>query len=160
VDNDPWREFERQMYGEGDKQYWLIIVARHEESQKAQEIIKTLVADELIYAFDEYVPERKWIKPGDLVCFDVVGKGIVAHAEVESGPAYRLHYKVEDPVSYPWVITVKNVHLYLNEPVKFTLASCSQLDFRPNPRQCIYSIPPRVYKLTEHDFYLLTRNST
>ena len=155
MNDDPSSEVQRQSNGGCNKQHWLIAV-KHEEEQTAQEIIKTLVADEKIYAFHEYAPERKCIKPGDLICFEV-GKDVVAHAEVESGPVYRLHYKVEDPVSYPWVITVKNVHLYFDDPVKFDLA---HLDFRPNPRQCVFNYGlVSAWRLTEHDFRLLTKSS-
>jgi len=159
MDNDSWNKLVGQLYGYGDRQYWLIQPG-HDEAYKLLYMIKTLVAAERIYAFDEYMTRAEWIKPGDLVCFELPGKGIAAHAEVESGPVYRLHYKVEDPVSCPWVITLKDVHIYLDDPVRMSLDLSNQLDLRPNPRQCCFTYGlPRVDNLTEHDFRLLTKNT-
>ena len=152
MNDDSLRLLERQFYSKRDKQYWLIDVF-------LEITIKTLIAEELIYALDDYSLVREWSKPGDLICFVLVSKGVVAHAEVESGPTYRLHYKVEDPVYYPWVITLKNVHLYLDDPVIINFALLMKLDFRPKPVRCIYRFP-NEYMLKENDFYLLTRNST
>lgn len=143
---------ERQFFSKRNKQYWLIDVF-------LESTIKTLVAEEQIYALDDYSRIRNGVKPGDLICFVLVGKGVVAHAEVESSPTYRLHYKVEDPVNYPWVITLKNVHLYLDDPVIINFALLMKVDFRPQPIRCIYRIPYE-YMLKEHDYYLLTRDST
>ena len=145
-------EFERQSYKKEEKRHWLIDVLDERK-------IQTLVEEEHIYALDDYSLIREFVKPGDSICFALYGQSVMAHAEVESGPMYKLHYKVADPVSYPWVITLKNVHTYVDNPVRINSALLMQLDFRPKPVLCIRKYEYE-YKLKEHDFFLLTRSTT
>ncbi|MBO3840488.1 MAG: hypothetical protein QXS66_07140 [Thermoproteota archaeon] len=79
-----------------ERQYWITPV-RGDDVQTAEECIKTLVADSEIYAFGERTPGRKYIKPGDYICFYAFGKGVVAHAEVASHPENKPHPKVRQP---------------------------------------------------------------
>jgi len=85
--------------------------------ETADECIQHLVGEEKIYAFGERTPGRRHIKPGDYICFYSAGKGVVAHTQIASQPEHKKHPRVRHSERYPWVFSVKNVHLYLENPV-------------------------------------------
>lgn len=97
--------------------YWLTPVGS-DEVATADEVIKTLVGEQNVYAFGERTPGRKRIKPGDWIAFYSTGKGVVAHAKVSSFPAKGTNLKkIRHPEDYPWVFQLSEPTLYLDKPV-------------------------------------------
>jgi hypothetical protein len=142
----------------GEITYWLTPV-RSDEDVTAEECIQTLVEQEKIYAFGDKTPRRKDIKPGDWICFYANTKGVVAHAKVASPPENKEHPKVRDSKKYPWVFSLENPLLYLDNPVVIDAELRKKLDaFQdrdPNKRWAWYVQATR--KISEHDFNILTR---
>lgn len=138
--------------------YWLTPV-KGDEEETADRCIQRLVGEEKIYAFGERTPGRRHIKPGDWICFYSTGKGIVAHAQIASRPEYRKHPQVHNPERYPWVFSVKNVHIYLEDPVVIDASLRSKLDaFKKSDLNKAWAwFVQATRKITEHDFKLLTR---
>lgn len=124
-----------------------------------EEVIKTLVGKEGIYAFGERTPGRKHLKPGDWICFYAAGRGIVAHAKVVSAPEKKPHPRVRHPERYQWTFHLDNIALYLNEPVIVDTALRNHLDaFRgKDPNEYWSWFVQATRKITEHDFEILTR---
>jgi hypothetical protein len=141
-----------------EAQYWLTPV-KGDEEQTAEEVIRTLVGKEKIYAFGERTPGRRHIKPTDRICFYATGKGVVAEAEVVSPSEHKHHPQVQHPDRYPWVFRVKNVRLYLDKPVIIDATLRGQLDAfqRKNPNQGWGWFVQATRKITKRDFGLLTR---
>lgn len=142
----------------GEVQCWLTPV-KSDQEQTAEETVKTLVGEAKIYAWGERTPGRRYLKPGDWICFYATGKGVVAHAKVASAPEHKLHPRVRHPEKYPWVFGVKDVHLYLDDPVVIDVALRAQLDaFRDkDPNRSWAWFVQATRRIGEHDFEVLTR---
>ena len=140
--------------------YWLTPV-RSDEKQSAEEVIRTLVGEEKIYAIGERTPGRKHIRPGDWVCFYASENGVVSHAEVASAPEHKHHPKVKHPEKYPWIFPVKNVHLYINKPVIIDMELRSKLEaFRgKDATQAWGWFVVATRRIAKNDFELLTRHN-
>jgi restriction system protein len=145
----------------GEVNYWLTPV-RPDEEQTSEDIIRKLVEQEQIYAITEKTPGRKYMKPGDWICFYATAKGVVAHAEVASRPEEMIHPKVRNPERYCWVFRLDAPQLYLDSPIVIDLDLRTQLDgFRGrdlSKRWAWYVQTTR--KITEHDFGILTRQDS
>ena len=141
-----------------ERSYWLTPV-KSDEDETADECIQHLVGEEKIYAFGERTPGRRHIKPGDYICFYSAGKGVVAHAQIASQPEHKKHPRVRHSERYPWVFSVKNVHLYLENPVVIDAALRSKLDAfkKSDPNKAWAWFVQATRKITEHDFKILTR---
>ena len=144
---------------EGEKQYWLTPV-KSDEEQTADECIERLVGEEKIYAFGERTPGRRHIKPGDFICFYSAGKGVVAHAQVTSKPENKKHPRVRHPERYPWVFRLKDVHLYVENPIVIDPGLRSQLDVfkESDPNKAWSWFVQATRKISGYDFKLLTRS--
>ena len=140
-----------------ERSYWLTPV-KSDEEETADECIQHLVGEEKIYAFGERTPGRRHIKPGDYICFYSAGKGVVAHAQIASQPEHKKHPRVRHSERYPWVFSVKNVHLYLENPVVIDAALRSKLDAfkKSDPNKAWAWFVQATRKITEHDFKILT----
>lgn len=138
--------------------YWLSPV-RSDEVMSAEEVIRTLVVQEKIYAFGERTPGRKLLNPGDWICFYATGKGAIAHAKVLSRPEKKPNPKVRDSEKYPWTFEVGEATLYLDDPKIIDSEIRSQLDaFRgrdPNKPWGWFVQANR--KVSAHDFKILIR---
>lgn len=141
-----------------ERSYWLTPV-KSDEEETADECIQHLVGEEKVYAFGERTPGKRHIKPGDYICFYSAGKGVVAHAQIASRPEHKKHPRVRHPERYPWVFSVKNVHLYLENPVVIDAALRSKLDAfkKSDPNKAWAWFVQATCKMTEHDFKILTR---
>jgi hypothetical protein len=139
--------------------YWLTPVKSNDE-QTAEEVIKTLVGEEEIYAFGERTPGRKHLKQGDWICFYATAKGVVAHARVRKPPLRNPHPKVRDSKKYPWVFQLENVKLYLDKPVVIDTELRKQLDaFQGrDPTKSWAWFVQATRRITEHDFKLLIKH--
>lgn len=140
-----------------ERQYWITPV-RGDDVQTAEECIKTLVADSGIYAFGERTPGRKYIKPGDYICFYACGKGVVAHAEVASHPENKPHPKVRHPEKYSWTFRLKNVKVYLDNPIAINASLRSKLKaFSAHDPQAPWAwFVQATRRVSKEDFMLLT----
>jgi hypothetical protein len=128
-----------------------------DQEQSAEEVIGALVGEHHIYAFGERTAGRKHIKPGDWICFNASGKGVVAHAQVKTRPEHKVDPRVRHADKYPWVFELDNVSLYLDEPVVIEPALRSRLDaFAGRDAHGMWSwfVQP-TRKVTEHDFDIL-----
>jgi hypothetical protein len=123
---------------EVERQYWLTPV-KSDEEQTADECIQSLVA-------------------GDYICFYSTGKGVVAHAQIASLPERKEHPKVHHTERYPWVFRVKDVHLYLQNPIIIDVALRGQLEVFKNrdPNKAWAWFVQATRRITEHDFKVLT----
>jgi hypothetical protein len=140
-----------------ERQYWLTPV-RSDEEQTADEVIESLVGKEHIYAFGERTPGRRYIKPGDFICFYSSGKGVVAHAQVASKPEYEVHPKVHYSDRYPWVFRVKDAHLYVENPIIIDAALRSRLEaFKGREHKAWAWFVQATRKISESDFKVLSQ---
>ena len=148
---------EKEEITEAERQYWLTPV-KSDEEQTADECIQRLVGEEKIYAFGERTPGRRHLKQGDYICFYSTGKGVIAHAQIASRPERKEHPKVRDSERYPWVFRVKDVHLYLENPVVIDAALRSKLDaFKNRELNKAWAwFVQATRKITESDFKVLT----
>jgi len=148
---------EKEEVTEAERQYWLTPV-KSEEEQTAEDCIQSLVGEEKIYAFGERTPGRRHLKQGDYICFYSTGKGVIAHAQIASRPERKEHPKVRHTERYPWVFRVKDVHLYLENPVVIDAALRSKLDaFKNRELNKAWAwFVQATRKITESDFKVLT----
>jgi len=138
--------------------YWLTPV--RSVKQTAKEVIQMLVGQEQLFAFGEHVKGRMHLKQGDQICFYASGIGVVAHAEVASGPERKSNLPLAPLLErYPWVIRLDKVSLYLEEPIAIDSVTRSYLEaFQGrNPNANWAWLVQSTRKLTQHDFRLLTR---
>ena len=145
---------------EGDVAYWLTPVASDDE-QTAEEVIQTLVGDTGIYAFGERTPGRAKLKPGDWICFYASGKGVAGHAKVSSAPEKTPHPKVRHSDKYPWVFSLTEGVLYLDNPVVIDLEPRARLEaFKGrDPSKSWAWFVQGTHEMTERDFSMLTRQT-
>jgi len=139
--------------------YWLTPV-KADEKDTAEEAIKILVGQEKVYAFGERTPGRKHLKPGDWICFYATTNGIVAHAQVDSYPEKKIHPKVKNPEKYPWVFRLKNIQLYLDNPVILDVMIRSKLSAfkKRDPHSPWAWLVQATRRIKEEDFEILTRH--
>ncbi|MCD6236361.1 MAG: EVE domain-containing protein [Thermoplasmata archaeon] len=140
--------------------YWITPVKDYEE-ETAEVCIKNLVGKEKIYAFGDRTPGRRHIKPGDWICFYATGKGIVAHARVDSYPKNKPHPAVRHSDQYPWVFKLKDTQLYLDNPVVIDSDVRKKLDaFKGKDLDRSWAwFVQSTHRLSEHDFEMLTRRA-
>ncbi len=146
---------------EGEPGYGLAPV-RGEVGETAAEVIGRVVGRGQVYAFGENTPGRKHLKPGDWMCFYATGTGVVAHARVASAPQKERHPSIRHPEDYPWVFHLKEVHLYLENPVIIDRTLRERLDAfqgRDLSKNWAWFVQA-TRRLTRHDFELLTRQGS
>ena len=93
----------RCMRGGKQISYWIVPTAEAEQVQR-------LIVNAKIWAYGINTPGRYVIKPGDWVCFYLKKHGIVAHARVKTHPKKMKHPQVKDPILYPWVFELNEIH--------------------------------------------------
>ena len=137
------------------RRFWITPLSG-DEVRSGEETLRTLLGKG-IYGLGRRTPGRKSIKPDDMLCFYLVGRGVVAHARVVSFPERR-----PDLVSafYPLVLRLDDVRLYLDSPILLNHMKLVQLDAfgRRGPIYIWGWFVTGTHSLTEHDFGLLTRN--
>jgi hypothetical protein len=138
--------------------YYLTPVAS-DDVQTAEEVVQLLVGQAHIYAFGERTPGRKQLKPGDWMCFNATGKGIIGHAKVVSAPERKLDRRVRHPDKYPWVFRLDDVHLHLENPRVIDAALRSRLDAFQNrdPSSPWAWFVQGTKRISAHDFDVLAR---
>lgn len=140
--------------------YFLTPVAT-DDVQTAEEVVQTLVGQAHIYAFGERTPGRRLLKPGDWICFNASGKGVIGHARVASIPEKKLDKRIRHPEKYPWVFNVDSVHLHLDTPTVIDGALRSWLDAFQNrdPSATWAWFVQGTKRITAHDFDVLAHAS-
>jgi hypothetical protein len=151
-------QFPPQVISEEAVTNYVITPTKSDENEAAEEIIKTLVGKEGIYAFGERTPCRKDLKPGDWICFYATTVGVVAHAKVLSSPKKTPHPSVSHPEEYPWVFRLGDVKLYTENPVVVDALLRDKLDAFKNrdPDKHWAWFVQATHWVTEHDFRILT----
>jgi hypothetical protein len=138
-----------------ERRFWITPISG-DEVRSGEETLRTLLGKG-IYGLGRRTPGRKSIKPNDMLCFYVVGRGVAAHARVVSPPERR-----PDLVSafYPLALRLDDVHLYLDSPVSLNRKKLARLDAfgGRGPIRTWGWFVTGTHSLTEHDFGILTRN--
>jgi hypothetical protein len=139
-------------------QYWITPVKSTDE-ETAEECIKKLVGEERIYAFGDKTPGRASIKIDDRICFYATTNGVVANAVVASLPERKPHAKVRNPEQYPWIFKLKEVKLYIENPIVIDAAFRANLDaFRDKDVVGRWAwFVQGTHRVSAADFGLLTR---
>jgi len=138
--------------------YWITPV-RSKKQKSAEELIRTLVGEEQIYALGQTTPRTHDLQPSDWICFYATRNGIVAHAKLLSSAQRITHPKVPDADKYPWLVHLEKTRLYLHNPVVLDSSLRCQLDaFSNRDVDKIWSwFVQTTHKITQHDFEILTR---
>jgi hypothetical protein len=141
--------------------YYLTPVAS-DDAQSAEEVVQTLVGEAHIYAFGNRTPGRKQLKPGDWICFNATGKGVIGHARVASVPEEKRDRRVRHPEKYPWVFRLDHVSLHLDRPRVIDAALRSRLDAfqKRDPNAPWAWFVQGTKRITEHDFEILAREQS
>jgi len=137
---------------------YFLAPAKGDETRTAEDIVRYLVGEKKLWAFGERTPYREVLKPGDKICFYASGKGVVAHAEIATKPEKVKKPEIKELRGYPWIFKLKNVRLYLDDPVILDADLRSKLDvFKERDQSAWGWFVHRTQKITEHDFKLLTK---
>jgi len=137
---------------------YFLAPAKGDETRTAEDIVRYLVGEKKLWAFGERTPYREVLKPGDKICFYASGKGVVAHAEIATKPEKVKKPEIKELRGYPWIFKLKNVRLYLDDPVILDADLRSKLDvFKKRDQSAWGWFVHRTQKITEHDFMLLTK---
>lgn len=145
---------------DAETSYWLTPV-KSNDKQTGEEVIKSLVGEEKIYAFGERTPGRRHLKPGDWICFYATTNGVIAHAKVLTKPEKKKHPKVRDPETYPWVFRLDSVRVYEDKSIVIDAERRSKLDIfsgRDLNKSWAWLVQA-TRKITEKDFKILTRSN-
>jgi|GEM_PF-896580 len=145
----------------GSPSYWIFPV-KSIGDMTTEEIVRTLVEAEKVFAFGPRSFGRRRLRSGDWMCFYASRKGVIAHAQVASEPIQNPLSKVLDPLSYPWTFSVKKVVLYPEKPVPLNPDTRSRLDAfknrNPDTVKWWNWFVKNPHKISEHDFKVLTRS--
>ena len=112
-----------------------------------------------VYAFGVNTPQRSKVQAGDKLAFYQTSVGVVADAVVETAPEYKPMPIVKNAEHYPWTFKVRDVRMYLDNPLAIDAATRSGLDAfegkAPDKGWAWFVQATRL--ITEHDYRLLTR---
>ncbi len=147
---------------EGREVICWITPIKDDDVETTEKVLVKLIEKEGIYAFGERTPGRRYLKPGDLICFYVAGKGVVAHGLVISRPEHKPHHAVHDTERYPWVFGIKDVELYLDKPIVIDALLRTRLDsFKGRDASRGWSwFVQTTRRISRRDFDILTGSST
>lgn len=132
------------------KEYWIIFL----DDKKAQGIINDPIKNRKIFAFKEGDAGRNSIKPGDFACFYVSGKGVVAHAGIET---YAKKSLMRDTGSYLWICNLKDPKTYFENPINLDKNLREKMDAFENTKNINNWgwFVSKNHTLTKHDFKIL-----
>jgi hypothetical protein len=146
-----------------DQRHHFLIPCADNPDETARDTIENLVGKHSMWVFGQKTPNRTKVKPGDRVAFYQGSVGVVATAEVATAPEDKpMPDIVKDPMKYRWTFQLKKTHLFLDEPVVIDAAMRANLDEfagrEPGKMWAWFVFATRM--ITEHDFQLLTGEST
>lgn len=153
---------ERQPTPDGEPSYWLTPVS-DKGGMTPKEVVYRLVGESQVYGYGERTPGRKDLSPGDQIAFYATGEGVVAQAEVASRPDERQnpgdHLPTPDAEEYPYIFSLRDPVLYLEEPVVINQSLRGELDaFEGRDLSKAWSwFVQSSREVSEHDFDVLTR---
>ena len=110
-----------------DPAYWLTPVKSDAEGS-AEEVIRSLVEQEHIFALSKRMARGRGLKPDDWICFYAAKTGVIAHARVASSPRDKPHPKVRHSEKYPCVFLLDDVHSYPDAPIVIDAGLRNKLD--------------------------------
>jgi hypothetical protein len=128
-----------------------------------EEVVYRLVGENQVYGYGERTPGRKDLTPGDQIAFYATGEGVVAHADVASRPDEKAnpenYLPTPDAEEYPYIFTLRDPVLYLEEPVVINQSLRGELDaFEGRDLSKAWSwFVQSSREVSEHDFHALTR---
>jgi len=158
----PASETERQPVPDGEPSYWLTPVS-DKKGMTPEEVVYRLVGKNQVYGYGKRTPGRKDLTPGDQIAFYATGEGVVAHAEVASHPDEKAnpenHLPTPDAEEYPYIFSLRDPVLYLEEPVVINQSLRGELDaFEGRDLSKAWSwFVQSSREVSEHDFNALTR---
>jgi hypothetical protein len=158
----PVSETEPQPVPDGEFSYWLTPVS-DKEGMTPEEVIYRLVGEDQVYGYGKRTPGRKDLAPGDQIAFYATGEGVVAHAEVASQPDKKAnpgdHLPTPDAEEYPYIFSLRDPALYLEEPVVIDRSLRGELDaFEGRDLSKAWSwFVQSSREISDHDFEVLTR---
>ena len=140
--------------------FWLVPV-------READSIKRLIVDGKIWAYGINTTGRQLVKPEDWACFHLSEYGIVANAKILTFPKKIKHPKVRDPVQYPWVFSLGNISVYLQDPIKVSEKIRRQLNAFEKDDPALQDNRIKNWgwfvfnnkQITMHDFNILTNTS-
>jgi uncharacterized protein with ParB-like and HNH nuclease domain len=133
------------------KEHWIIFI----DEEKAREIVNGPIKNRKIFAFREEDAGKTIIKPRDSACFYVSGKGVVAHADIET---YAQKSLMEDTGSYLWVCNLKDPKVYFENPIILDKGLREKMDaFKSTKNINNWGwFVSKNHTINEHDFKLMT----
>lgn len=145
---------------EADITCWLAPVGPNGSS--ADETIRNLVGKGSVYALGDRSPARKQMKAGDLICFYACGLGIVGHATLSTEPSREVQTTVPIPEQYPWKMLLKDVSLWIEDPMPIDLGVRRKMDaFRGYEADASWGwLLKMTRRITRHDFDVLVRKES
>ena len=125
--------------------------------ETARETLEKLLPAGL-WAVSNGTPHRAKVKPGDRIAFYQASVGVVATAVVASAPEEKPLPIVKDSEKFRWTLTLKDVVMFLDEPVVIDAAMRATLDaFADRDPAKVWSWFVYAFRLvTERDYGLLT----
>jgi hypothetical protein len=139
---------------------FLITPVSDEAETSAEETITKLLSAGW-YVFADKTPGRKWLKPGDRICFYRTGVGVVAQAEVASTPERKPPSTkgiVKNLDKFPWSFRLSDVRFFFDEPIAITPDLRSKLEVFADrdPRHPWSWFVQGTKIVSAHDFEVLT----
>jgi len=141
-----------------NRRFWITSI-KDKENLSKEERLYNLVGKGR-YVFSDNTPGRKQIKPGDYICFYLKEVGVAATAEVTSYPDNDPKNIIEKYEAYPWFFKLKNVEIFLDNPIIINKESKNKLKWfeDKDPNYTIGLFLSWTHDLPEQDFKMLTEN--
>ena len=137
--------------------YWISPISSDEELT-AEEKIRLLVGEDRIFAFGDRTYARRHVKPDDWICFYASGKGIVAHARIVTSAERKTRGGLLDQTRFPWIISLDEVHIYLDKPIRLDPTTRMKLDALRGRRYWQWLVTT-TRRVTRNDFQTLTKSA-
>lgn len=138
--------------------YW-ITPLKESGGLSVETIIRRLVMENNVYAFGYKAHGRKSLKVGDWICFYAAKKGVIGHARVVSPPKELFHNWLPRPERFPWVFSLEQVRIYIDNPLKLNRSIREQLEaFTGREDEINFGWFVRsTHRISKHDFDILTK---
>jgi hypothetical protein len=126
-------------------------------SERALERVRRLVGEAQVWGFGPKLAARKYMRPGDRICFYATGTGVVASAVIAEAPRNSHDGRIGDPIRFPWVASLRDVRMF-ERPVLLTRDLRKELDaFSARDPDELWSwFVQFAHSVSAHDFLMLT----
>lgn len=123
-----------------------------------ESIIDELVGQHRLFGLTKGSGHRADIQEGDGLCFYLARRGVVAHGIATSRAELCEVPEMKGYANYPYIVRLQDVALYLQAPVVITRALREKLEaFQTRNIDHWNWFVLTTFKISEHDFRLLTR---